>query len=92
MKQERLMDNDGDREEINTEEQVLEKLARLESGVEKLVVQVSDLNSTIKNAVEKNRSVQRRRVIEASLFYIFILLFLGFVAFSGMKVADFFLK
>jgi len=86
------MDNDGDREEINTEEQVLEKLARLESGVEKLVVQVSDLNSTIKNAVEKNRSVQRRRVIEASLFYIFILLFLGFVAFSGMKVADFFLK
>jgi len=92
LKQERLMDNDGDREEINTEEQVLEKLARLESGVEKLVVQVSDLNSTIKNAVEKNRSVQRRRVIEASLFYIFILLFLGFVAFSGMKVADFFLK
>lgn len=92
MKQERLMDTDGDREEINTEVQVLEKLARLEDGVEKLVDQVSDLNSTIKSAVEKNRSVQRRRVIEASLFYIFILVFLGFVAFSGMKVADFFLK
>ena len=86
------MDADGDREEINTEEQVLEKLGRLEGGIEKLVNQVSDLNSTIKSAVEKNRSVQRRRVIEASLFYIFILVFLGFVAFSGMKVADFFLK
>ena len=86
------MDTDVKREETTSEEQVLEKLGRLEDGVEKLVDQVSDLNSTIKSAVEKNRSVQRRRVIEASLFYIFILVFLGFVAFSGMKVADFFLK
>jgi hypothetical protein len=92
LKQERLMDTDSDREELNTQEQVLEKLGRLEDGLEKLVDQVSDLNSTIKSAVEKNRSVQRRRVIEASLFYVFILVFLGFVAFSGMKVADFFLK
>lgn len=92
MKQERLMENQDQREETTSEEQVLEKLGKIEDGIEKLVDQVGNLNSTIKSAVEKNRSVQRRRIIEASLFYIFILVFLGFIAFSGMKVADFFLK
>jgi len=91
-KQELLMDTDEKKEETSTEEQVLGKLGRIEDGVEKLVDQVKDLNNTILGAVEKNRSVQRRRVIEASLFYIFILLFLGFVAFSSLKLADMFLK
>jgi len=86
------MNTDEKREETSTEEQVLEKLGRIEDGVEKLVDQIKDMNNTICGAVEKNRSVQRRRLIEASLFYIFILLFLGFAAFSGMKVADLFFK
>ncbi|TNF50510.1 hypothetical protein EP232_00600 [bacterium] len=86
------MSTGENREDITTEEKVLEKLGNIENGIENLVDQVKDLNNTIQNAVEKNRSVQRRRVIEASLFYIFILVFLGFVAISGMKLADFFLK
>lgn len=92
MDQNSMTSDNGKGEETTSEEQVLKKLGNIEDGIEKLVEQLRDLNGTICSAVEKNRSVQRRRVIEASLFYIFILAFLGFVVFSGMKVADLFLK
>ncbi|UCF30492.1 MAG: hypothetical protein JSV26_10635 [bacterium] len=82
------MDVKDDRRANETEEQLLRRLVEIEGGIKRLVDLVEEVQTSLEGAVKQHVRVQKRRLIEASLFYLFILLFLGFSGFVGMKIFE----